>query len=65
VAKGEMATAEVSLDKYALSYWDEEEEKWHAEKGTFKVIISRSADPRDEVLEMEFELEKDLYWTGV
>ncbi|KAM6507181.1 hypothetical protein FALCPG4_018563 [Fusarium falciforme] len=27
VAKGETATAEISLDKYALSYWDEEEKK--------------------------------------
>ncbi|KAH6879844.1 glycoside hydrolase superfamily [Thelonectria olida] len=65
VAKGKTATAEIVLDKYALSYWDEEKEKWHAERGIFKVLISRSADPRDEVLEKEFELEKDLYWIGV
>jgi beta-glucosidase len=65
VAKGETATAKVSLDKYALSYWNEEVEKWHAEKGAFKVIISRSADPKDEVLEREFALERELYWTGV
>ncbi len=60
-----MATADIRLDKYALSYWDEEEEKWHAEKGAFKVIISRSTDSKDEVLERGFELEKDLYWTVV
>jgi beta-glucosidase len=53
------------LDKYALSYWDAAEEKWHAEKSVFKVIVSRSADPKDEVLEREFKLEKDFYWTGV
>ncbi|KAJ4169113.1 hypothetical protein NW754_011045 [Fusarium falciforme] len=65
VAEGMTATAEIRLDKYALSHWDEEEEKWHAERGVFKVIISRSADPRDEVLDRDFELEKSLYWTGV
>lgn len=65
VAKGETATADIRLEKYALSFWDEEEEKWHAEKGAFEVIIFWSADPKDEVLERGIELEKDLYWTGV
>jgi beta-glucosidase len=65
VAKGETTKAEISLDKYALSYWNEEEERWHAEKGVFKAIISKSASPRDEVLEKEFKLEEDLYWSGV
>ncbi|KAL3481509.1 glycoside hydrolase superfamily [Aspergillus californicus] len=65
VARGETVTATIKLDKYALSYWHEEEEKWCAERGAFRVIISRSADPRDEVLEREIELEKSLYWTGV
>ncbi|KAK2929051.1 Glycoside hydrolase, family 3, N-terminal [Fusarium oxysporum f. sp. vasinfectum] len=65
VPKGGKVKATISLDKYALSYWDEEEEKWLAEKGTFKVVISRSADPKDEVLQREFRLERDLYWRGV
>ncbi|RSL53254.1 hypothetical protein CEP54_010510 [Fusarium duplospermum] len=65
VEKGKTATAEVRLNKYALSHWDEEEEKWHAESGVFTAIVSRSADPRDEVLDSDFELEKSLYWTGV
>jgi len=65
VPKGGKVKATISLDKYAVSYWDEEEEKWLAEKGTFKVVISRSADPKDEVLQREFRLERDLYWRGV
>lgn len=65
VSKGKKVTASICLDKYALSHWDEEEEKWHAEKGLFKVIIGRSADPRDEVLDRDFELKRSLYWTGV
>ncbi|KAJ9416863.1 glycoside hydrolase superfamily [Fusarium oxysporum] len=65
VPKGGKVKATISLDKYAVSYWDEEEKKWLAEKGTFKVVISRSADPKDEVLQRQFRLERDLYWRGV
>lgn len=65
VAKGETEAVRIPLDKYALSYWDEDAEKWHAEKGAFKVIISRSADPKDEVLEQEFQLAESFFWTGV
>ncbi|CAH0057200.1 unnamed protein product [Clonostachys solani] len=65
VPKGKKMKAEISLDKYAVSYWDEEEEIWLAEKGSFKAIISRSANPKDEVLQREFELGRDLYWRGV
>ncbi|RKK27689.1 hypothetical protein BFJ66_g16546 [Fusarium oxysporum f. sp. cepae] len=65
VPKGGKVKAEINLNRYAVSYWDEEEEKWLAEKGSFKVVISRSADPKDEVLQSEFKLERDLYWRGV
>ncbi|KAH7237766.1 glycoside hydrolase superfamily [Fusarium redolens] len=65
VPEGGKVKAEINLNKYAVSYWDEEEEKWLAEKGSFKVVISRSADPKDEVLQSEFKLERDLYWRGV
>ncbi|KAM0331237.1 hypothetical protein ACHAQA_002906 [Verticillium albo-atrum] len=63
--KGETVLVKFNLDKYALSYWNEWIEKWHAEKGLFKIIVSRSADPRAEVLEKVVELEEDVYWTGV
>lgn len=65
LAAGETKTVRVRLDKYALSYWSEEKKKWHAEKGAFRAIISRSADPADEVLEREFELRRDFLWTGL
>ncbi|KAH6679997.1 glycoside hydrolase superfamily [Plectosphaerella plurivora] len=65
LTKGEKKMVKISLDKYALSYWNEWEEKWHAEKGTFKMIISRGADPKEHVLEKDLELVDDLYWTGV
>lgn len=65
VAKGEIVTAKVTLDKYALSYWSEELEQWLAEKGTFRVIISKSADPEDEALSAEIVLEEDFRWQGL
>lgn len=65
VAEGETKTVKIKLDKYALSYWNKEAGKWHAEEGFFKVILSRSADPKDKVLERQFELKRGFYWTGV
>lgn len=65
VPKGEAVTTKVTLDKYAFSFWDEEEGRWLAEAGDFKVIISRSADPNDHVLERQIKLEQDYTWSGV
>ena len=65
VRAGETVTAGVSLDKYAFSYWNEEHEQWLAEKGTFRVIVSRSANQEDEVLEKEVELKDDYLWQGL
>ncbi|CEN60799.1 hypothetical protein ASPCAL03232 [Aspergillus calidoustus] len=65
IPRGQTVVARLTLDKYALSYWDEETEAWLAEKGTFRAIISRSADPRDDVLTQSFELAKSYSWSGV
>lgn len=65
VAVGATVTAFVTLDKYALSFWSEEHGKWMAEKGTFEIIVARSADPRDEVLRERFELVTDYFWSGL
>ncbi|KAI8167830.1 putative beta-glucosidase I [Colletotrichum sp. SAR 10_70] len=65
VANGDTVTAKVTLDKYALSYWNEELEQWLAERGTFRIIVFKSADPEDEVLSAEIELEEDFSWQGL
>ncbi|KAL4882121.1 glycoside hydrolase superfamily [Aspergillus karnatakaensis] len=65
VPRGETITARLALDKYALSYWNEEEEQWLAERGAFNAIVSRSADPKDHVLIQRFELVADYSWSGV
>ncbi|KAK7425965.1 hypothetical protein QQZ08_007547 [Neonectria magnoliae] len=65
VKAGQTETASVTLDKYALSYWNEDLEQWLAEKGTFKVIVSRSADPEDAIVSKSLELEEDFIWSGL
>ncbi|KAF4918609.1 putative beta-glucosidase I [Colletotrichum viniferum] len=65
VGKGDTVTAKVTLNKYALPYWNEELEQWLAEKSTFRVIISKSANPEDDVLSAEIELEEDFRWQGL
>lgn len=62
---GETVTVEIELDRYAISFWSEREEKWLAEAGTFEVIVSKSADPKDEILREEFELCESFTWSGV
>lgn len=65
VAAGKSTKVEVTLDKYAISFWSEEHSAWLAEAGEFLVIISTTADPKDEVLQSKFVLRKDLLWSGV
>lgn len=65
IQPGQTTTVNISLDKYALSYWNDEHEKWLAEKGTFRITIGRSADPEDEIISQELELEEDFLWNGL
>lgn len=65
LAKGEKETCRLRLDKYALSYWSEEENQWKAEAGDFAIIISRSSDLEDEVLRGIINLQKTLLWSGL
>lgn len=58
-------TAEVSLDKYAFSFWSEAADKWVAEKGMYEIIIAKSADPKDEVLRHQIELVEDFFWSDI
>lgn len=64
IASGQTEKVSIQLDKYAISYWSEIEEKWMAEAGKFSVIISRSADPSTHVLTADFELNETFLWSG-
>ncbi|KAJ8114316.1 hypothetical protein OPT61_g3777 [Boeremia exigua] len=65
VPSGSSVTAKLYLDKYAFSFWCEDREMWLAQKGIFELIVSRSANPRDEVLRRGLTLEHDLEWSGI
>ncbi|KAF2005655.1 glycoside hydrolase family 3 protein [Amniculicola lignicola CBS 123094] len=62
---GETVSVALKLDKYALSFWSEEHLKWQAEKGRYVVVIARSANPEDTVLEQEFALPATFLWSGL
>ncbi|KAF1949811.1 glycoside hydrolase [Byssothecium circinans] len=63
--KGETRTVSLEFDRSALAFWSEEDTQWRAEAGKFKVIIARSADPEDELIEALFELPVTLLWSGL
>lgn len=53
----------VTLDKYAVAYWDVQESGWKAEKGAYKVHVGKSSEKL--TLIGEFKLERELAWTGI
>ncbi|KAL3482605.1 hypothetical protein BJX62DRAFT_245733 [Aspergillus germanicus] len=50
------------LGRYAVSFWFEEHSVSLAKAGTFKPIISKSADTVDELLLTQFELPASFKW---
>ena len=63
VGPGETRQVEISLDKYAVSYWDEEAGAWRADKGTYKALVAKSSV--DVVGSLEFEVGESFTWNGV
>jgi beta-glucosidase len=61
---GEEKTAQIKIDKYATSFWDESEGKWCSEKGEYKVIVGTSSmDP--ECLVGTLVVEETRWWLGL
>jgi len=51
------------VDKYAISYFDEDKSSWIAEKGEFKLLVgSSSAEIKSSAT---FELSSTYWWTGL
>lgn len=65
LGQGEKKNCHVKLDKYAVSYWSEEEGQWKAEAGEFAVIVATSADAKDEIFRAVITLPQTFLWTGV
>ncbi|MHC5090614.1 MAG: glycoside hydrolase family 3 N-terminal domain-containing protein [Planctomycetota bacterium] len=49
---GQTKSVELTIDKTALSFWDEKSKQWHAEPGAFKALVGSSS--RDIELEAQF-----------
>lgn len=60
---GEKESITFVVDKYAISYFDEDKSSWIAEKGTFTILAgASSADIRATA---DFELSSTYWWTGL
>ncbi|KAJ1566054.1 hypothetical protein HK096_003245 [Nowakowskiella sp. JEL0078] len=62
---GETRDVEMTIDKYSVSFFDEETNSWKAESGKFKVLISSSAKASDVKLIGELLLEETCTFNQV
>ncbi|TQN68578.1 putative beta-glucosidase I [Colletotrichum shisoi] len=65
LAVNQSKTVEVTLDKYSLSYWSQENSEWVAEAGEYFVIVASSSRPGDEISRARFNLPETFFWEGV
>ncbi|KAG9002882.1 hypothetical protein FRB94_003505 [Tulasnella sp. JGI-2019a] len=63
LAPGATEQVKLTLDKYAVSYWDDVINKWRADKGTYMVRVGGSSDKTES--ETTFEVVKSFEWTGL
>jgi beta-glucosidase len=63
LAPGESRKVAVELERDAISFYDDQQMVWVAEKGTFEVFVAASA--ADVKLKGEVVLEKGFTWTGL
>jgi len=60
---GRKGTAEISLDKYALSFWDVTRSAWSARAGIYQFHVGSSSN--DLPLKGDFELPTSFEWSGL
>lgn len=60
---GESKKVTVDLGRDAISFYDDRQKAWVAEKGAFEVLVAASA--ADVKLKGEVGLEKGFTWTGL
>lgn len=63
LAPGKTEEVQFSLDKYAVSYWDDIIHRWRADRGTYTVRVGRSAAEVES--ETTFEVDKAFEWNGL
>ena len=59
----EEKTVEIQLDRYATSFWDEIDDMWKSEKGTYEVLIGTSS--QEVVARGKFQVDSTSYWRGL
>ena len=62
LGSGGSKTVSLTLDKVSLSYWDDRENCWVAEKGMYGVMVG-TGDGKWE--RGDFALEQEFTWTGL
>lgn len=63
VQPGEEKTVKIQLDRYATSFWDEIEDMWKSEQGTYEVLIGTSS--QEVVARGKFQVDRTSYWRGL
>ncbi|KAH8819162.1 putative beta-glucosidase [Xylogone sp. PMI_703] len=56
---------DVAIDKYAMSFWDEIENKWCREEGVYNVIVATSSAADAVKVEAELAVPKTTWWLGL
>ena len=60
---GQTKSVSFNVDKYAISYFDEDKMAWIAEKGKFTLLVGRSS--AHILATSDFELSTTYWWTGL
>lgn len=63
LAPGKSTSVQLTLDKYAVSYWEERIERWVAEAGVYTVRVGASSE--DVKGETSFVIAKEFQWSGL
>lgn len=63
LAPGASQAVDISLDKYAVSYWSELYDTWTVENGVYVVKVGSASDKLS--LEAMFEVMTGFEWTGL
>lgn len=60
---GEEKSVDIQVDRYATSFWDEIEDMWKSEQGTYEVLIGTSS--QELVARGKFQVDRTTYWLGL
>ncbi|KAL4797625.1 putative beta-glucosidase H [Aspergillus venezuelensis] len=60
---GEETVVDITMDRYATSFWDEIEEMWKSEAGVYEVLIGTSS--HNIVARGQFTVSQTQYWKGL